>query len=433
MDASLMEKAELLAAEIASKASTHADLNGLMRLLMASTLQRMLDTEMDYHLGRRGEAVAEVQSEADSSQPDQTTSPDEKSADGPKASGKGRNRRNGHSYKTIKGDMGELRLEIPRDRDASFQPQIIPKHQRRIEGFDDKILALYAKGMTTRDIQDVIKQLYGVGISPSLISDITSDIDQQVTAWRSRPLEAVWPIVYFDGIVVHVRGANGRVAQHTIYVAIGINLEGHKELIGLWLSENEGAKFWLSVMTDMKNRGLNDIFVACVDGLTGFPAAIRTVYPATKVQLCVVHLVRAALRYVVEKESKAVAADLKKIYNAATEAEAEAALTAFAQTWDEKYPMISKSWRDKWLDIRTLFEFPWSIRKVISTTNTIESINSVIRKLTRNRKIYPNEESALKITYMAISEASKRWTMPIRNWRPALNHFAILFEERMPK
>ncbi len=286
--------------------------------------------------------------------------------------------------------------------------------------------------MSTRDIQDILQKLYGVEVSPTLISDVTAAVDEEVTTWRTRPLTRVWPIVYFDGIVVHVRGANPRVSQHTAYVAIGVNLDGHKELLGLWLSENEGAKFWLSVLTDMKNRGLADIFVACVDGLTGFPEAIRTAYEKTKVQLCVVRLVRSALRYVSDTDSKTVARDLKKIYNAATLPEAEVALEEFASTWDQKYPTISKSCRTRWPDIITLFDFPWPVRKAISTTNAIESVNSVIRKLTRNRKIYPNEESVLKIMYMAINEASKKWTMPIRNWKSALNHFAILFEDRLP-
>ena len=419
MDASLTERAELLAQEIAAGASTQDDLNGLMRLMMKSALQRMLDTELDVHLGRRGTPVAEGIPPA----PDAHSAPSQ----GP------RNRRNGHSPKTVQGELGELRLDIPRDRQGTFEPQLIPKHQRRIPGFDEKILALYAKGMTTRDIQDILKELYGVEVSPTLISEVTADLDQEVTAWRTRALEPVWPIVYFDGIVVHVRGANARVSPHTIYVAIGVNLQGHKELLGLWLSENEGAKFWLSVLTDMKNRGLNDILVACIDGLSGFAEAIHTAYPQTKVQLCVVHLVRAALRYVSDKDAKAVARDLKKIYNAATVVEAEQALEEFAQAWEEPYPTILKTWREKWPDIITLFDFPWPIRKAISTTNAIESVNSVIRKLTRNRKIYPNEESALKIVYLAIQEASRKWTMPIRNWKPALNHFAILFEGRIPK
>jgi transposase-like protein len=272
-----------------------------------------------------------------------------------------------------------------------------------------------------------------VEVSPTLISEITADLDEEVTAWRNRSLDAVWPIIYFDGIVVHVRGENHRVSQHTVYVALGVNLDGQKELLGLWLSQSEGAKFWLSCLTDLKNRGLNDIFVACIDGLSGFAEAIHAAYPQTQVQLCIVHLVRAALRYVSTEDSQPVARDLKKIYQAATVEEAEAALEDFAQAWDAKYPTIAKVWRAKWTDIITLFDFPPPIRKAIYTTNAIESVNSVIRKFTRNRKIYPNDASALKLIYMAIHEASKKWTMPIHHWKPALNHFAIMYEDRMPE
>jgi putative transposase len=309
---------------------------------------------------------------------------------------------------------------------------LVPKHQRRLAGFDEKILALYAKGMTTRDIQEIVKELYGVDVSPTLVSEITADLDAEVMAWRQRRLDSVWPIVYLDGIVVHVRGENARVSPHTMYVAIGVNLQGKKELLGLWLSPTEGAKFWLSCLTDLKSRGLDDIFVTCVDGLSGFAEAIRAVYPRTKVQLCIVHLVRAALRYVSTADSKPVAEDLKKIYQSATVEEAEGALDKFAEVWGEKYPTIVKQWRLKWTDIIPLFEFPPAIRKAIYTTNAIESVNSVIRKFTRNRKQYPNAESALKLVYLAIHEASKHWTMPIRGWKAALNHFAILFEDRMP-
>jgi putative transposase len=343
------------------------------------------------------------------------------------------NRRNGKSPKTVQGDLGELTIDTPRDRDGTFEPQLIPKHQRRVPGFDEKILALYAKGMTTRDIQQIVQELYGVEVSASLISEITSDLDAEVTAWRTRSLDPVWPIVYFDGIVVHVRGTNGRVSQHTVYVALGVTLEGKKELLGLWLAESEGAKFWLSCLTDLQNRGLTDIFVACIDGLAGFAEAIHTAYPRTSVQLCLVHLVRAALRYVSTQDSQAVVRDLKKIYQAATVIEAEQALAAFAQAWDAKYPTIAKMWRAKWTDIITLFDYPPAIRKAIYTTNAIESVNSVIRKFTRNRKLYPSEESALKNVYMAIREASRKWTMPIHHWKQALNHFAILFENRMPQ
>jgi transposase-like protein len=354
---------------------------------------------------------------------------------GPPPNGKGRspNRRNGRSRKTVQGDLGEVTLSTPRDREGTFEPLIVEKHQRRVPGFDEKILALYAKGMTTRDIQEIVLELYGVEVSATLISEVTADLDAEVTAWRSRPLAAVWPIVYFDGVTVHVRGANGRVSQHTIYVALGVNLEGHKELLGLWLGESEGAKFWLSCLTDLKSRGLSDIFVACIDGLSGFAEAIHAAYPQTSVQLCIVHLVRAALRYVSTEDSKLVARDLKKIYQAATVLEAETALDEFAQAWDAKYPTIAKQWRTKWADIITLFDFPPAIRKAIYTTNAIESVNSVIRKFTRNRKIYPNEESALKLVFMAIREASKKWTKPIHHWKQALNHFAILYEGRVPE
>jgi transposase-like protein len=428
MDASLRSRAAQLANEFADQARTVEDLNGLIRLMTKSALERMLNTEMDVHLGRRKLAGATVAQPL--GEPPTAAEPMSPSAGPGKRSP---NRRNGRSQKTVQGNLGELTLETPRDRHGTFEPLLIPKHQRRVPGFDEKILALYAKGMTTRDIQEIVQELYGVEVSATLVSEITADLDAAVTAWRTRPLEPVWPIVYFDGIVVHVRGANGRVSQHTVYVALGVNLDGHKELLGLWLGENEGAKFWLSCLTDLKNRGLRDIFLACIDGLSGFPEAIRTAYPETEVQLCIVHLVRAALRYVSTQDSKAVIADLKKIYQAATVIEAEQALNDFAQAWDAKYPTISKQWRAKWKDITALFDHPPEIRRVIYTTNAIESVNSVIRKFTRNRKIYPNEESALKIVYMAIREASRKWTMPIRNWKQALNHFAILYEGRLPE
>jgi transposase-like protein len=427
MDSALQDRVEVLAREIAGQARTIEDVNGLMRLMMKSALERMLDTEMDVHLGRRPLA--------DPSGPSAVTgtTPIEVPTVEPEASQKGPNRRNGRSKKTVRNETGDLTIATPRDRDGTFEPQLIEKYQRRVPGFDEKILALYAKGMTTRDIQEIVQELYGVEVSATLISEITADLDAEVGAWRTRPIDPVWPIVYFDGLVVHVRGANGRVSQHTIYVAIGVNLEGHKELLGLWLAESEGAKFWLACLTDLKNRGLHDIFVACIDGLSGFAEAIHAAYPQAGVQLCIVHLVRAALRYVSDQDSKAVARDLKKIYASATVIEAEQALDEFAQAWDAKYPTISKMWRLKWADIVTLFDYPPAIRRAIYTTNAIESINSVIRKFTRNRKIYPNEDSALKLIYMAVREASQRWTMPVRHWKEALNHFAIMFEGRLPE
>lgn len=415
MDATLTARAEQLAREMATSAGTIDDLNALMRTMMKSALERMLDAEMDHHLAASRAAVTPSAEAGDAGPPPARP-----------------NRRNGRSPKTVQGDLGPIPLDTPRDRDGTFEPQLIAKHQRRLTGFDDKILALYAKGMTTRDIQDLVKELYGVDVSPTLVSQITADLDADVTAWRTRRLEAVWPIVYLDGLVVHVRGGDGRVSPHTMYVAVGVNLQGKKELLGLWLGETEGSKFWLSCLTDLKNRGVSDLLIACVDGLTGFPEAIRTAYPQAKVQLCLVHLVRAALKYVTDTDSRKVAADLKAIYTSATVLEAEQALDKFAEVWGDKYPTIVRQWRLKWPDLTAMFEFPAPIRRAMYTTNVIESVNSVIRKFTRNRKQYPNAESALKLVYLAIHEASKKWTMPIVGWKAALNHFAIVFEGRIP-
>ncbi len=421
MDAILKDQVEKLASDIAGQASTLGVVNSLMRSLLKSTLERMLNTEMEVHLGRRDQlgAAKPAASIADATP-------------GDLVSDMRKNRRNGHSRKTVSGDMGDITLQTPRDRNGTFDPKLVGKHQRRLEGFDEKILALYAKGMTTRDIQEIVKDLYDVEVSPTLISEIAADLDKEASEWRTRRLDRIWPIVYLDGITVHVRGENGRVSRHTMYVAIGVNLQGKKELLGLWLAETEGAKFWLSCLTDLKERGVEDIFIVCVDGLNGFPEAIRAAFPKTKVQLCIVHLVRAALKYTTTADSKEVAADLKTIYQSATVLEAEQMLNAFEAKWSAKYPTIVKQWRLKWTDIIVMFELPAEIRKVIYTTNVIESVNSVIRKFTRNRKQYPNDGSAFKLVYIAIREAAKKWTMPIKNWKAALNHFAIMFEGRMP-
>ena len=427
MDVALLKKTDELAKELAQNSTTLEDLNNVVRSLMKSTMERMLNTEMDVHLGRRLTSATGTENAAEMA--DQTAAEAGVAA----TSSNSRNRRNGTSSKTIQGESGKLPISVPRDRDGTFEPLLIPKHQRRLPGFDEKILALYAKGMTTRDIQDIVKDLYAVEISATLVSEITEDLDSEVKAWQTRRLDAVWPIVFMDGIVVHIRGESGRVTEHTMYVAIGVNLEGRKELLGLWLNETEGAKFWLSCLTDLKNRGVNDIFIVCVDGLTGFPEAIQTAFPKARVQLCIVHLVRAALKYVTDSDSRAVISDLKKIYQAATVLEAEQELKSFGEKWDAKYPTISKQWNAKWAHIISMFDLPAPIRKATYTTNIIESINSVIRKFTRNRKQYPSRESAMKLIFMAIHEASKKWTMPIPKWKEALNHFAILFEDRMPK
>ena len=435
MNRLLQEKTREYVEELAQNLTTLEELNSVMRLMMSSALERMLNTEMDVHLGRRPGAKLPVLNEEPSAAESSNSGTQSSCSTGSSetTSGSTRNRRNGTSPKTILAESGNLPINVPRDRDGTFEPMLIGKHQRRLPGLDEKILALYAKGMTTRDIQDIVKELYDVEISATLVSEITEDLNSEVKAWQTRQLAPIWPIVFMDGIVVHIRNETGRVIEHTMYVAIGINMEGQKELLGLWLNETEGAKFWLSCLTDLKNRGVSDIFIACVDGLTGFPEAIQAAFPETRVQLCIVHLVRAALKYVTDADSSEVVRDLKAVYMAATVIEAEENLNKFAEKWDPKYPTISKQWRAKWNHIILMFELPMPIRKATYTTNTIESVNSVIRKFTRNRKQYPNRESALKLIYMAISEASKKWTTPIPKWKEALNHFAILFEGRLPK
>ncbi len=295
---------------------------------------------------------------------------------------------------------------------------------------DDQILTLYAKGLSTRDIVDAFKEMYDADVSATLVSKVTERVLDEIYEWQSRPLDAVYPIVYLDCIVLKIR-QDKRVINKSMYVALGVNMDGHKELLGLWLAETEGAKFWLSVLSELKNRGLADILVACVDGLKGFPDAIAAEYPHTKVQLCIVHMVRNSLRFVPWKDYKAVTADLKLIYQSATENEALRELAAFGERWDNKYPQISRSWNSHWDNLRTLFEYPPEIRKVIYTTNAIESLNSVIRKATKRRKLFPSDDSAMKVVYLAIDQAAKKWTMPIRNWKPALNRFILEFGDRL--
>jgi transposase-like protein len=384
---------------------TTEELEDLTRLLRKTTLEAMLEGELDDHLGYPKHALKGHHSG---------------------------NSRNGHSSKTLKGEHGELAIDIPRDRNGEFEPQVIPKNQTRLPLFNDKILALYSRGMSTRDIVATLRELYDVEVSPTLISNVTDHVLEEVQQWQSRPLDEIYPIVYLDCIVVKIR-QDKRVINKAIYLALGINMEGHKELLGLWISENEGAKFWLSVLTELQQRGLKDIFIAAVDGLTGFPEAINTTYPKTKIQLCIVHMVRNSLRFVSWKERKMVAADLKKIYQSLTVEEAERELDAFAQRWDEKFPSISQSWRKHWPNLITIFEYPDDIRKVIYTTNAIESLNSVIRKAIKNRKVFPTDQSATKVIYLAIQAASKKWTMPIHHWKNALNRFMIEFPDRMPE
>ena len=397
------EKLKAMATELAKGIKSEKDLGLLSQQLMKLTVETALNAELDEHLGYQKHD--------------------------PAGHGSG-NSRNGSSRKRLKGQYGEVEIDAPRDRNSSFEPQFVKKGQSRLTQMDDQILALYAKGLSTRDIVAAFKEMYDADVSAALISKVTDRVLEQVVQWQARPLESVYPIVYLDCIVLKIRDHN-RVINKSLYVALGVTMEGQKELLGLWLAENEGAKFWLSVLSELKTRGLQDILIACVDGLKGFPEAIQAEYPQTKVQLCIVHMVRNSLRYVTWKEYRAVTTDLKQIYQSATEAQALQALDAFAVKWDEKYPQISRSWRTHWPNLMTLFDYPPTIRKVIYTTNAIESLNSVIRKATQRRKLFPTNESAMKVAYLAIQDASKKWTMPIRDWKPALNRFIIDFGDRL--
>lgn len=343
----------------------------------------------------------------------------------------GGNSRNGRTKKRVKTDAGEVEIEVPRDREGSFEPQLVPKGQRRLPGFDEKVIALYARGMTTREIQAHLKEIYKVEVGPSLISTVTDAVLDDVKAWQNRPLEPLYPIVYLDAIHVKMR-ASGHVQTQAVYLALALTLEGEKELLGLWVGEAEGAKFWLSVLTELKNRGLRDMLIASVDGLAGFPEAIESVFPKTQVQLCIVHMVRGSLRYVSWKERKAVARDLRTIYQAPTLEAAEGALDAFDERWGPRFPMIARKWRTNWHNITPFFDYPPEIRKVMYTTNAIEAMNAQLRKVTKKRGAFPSPEAVRKVLYLAIMKASERWTRPVQDWSAALNHFALVFPDRVP-
>ncbi|HID3697474.1 TPA: IS256 family transposase [Klebsiella pneumoniae] len=388
---------QALANELAKNLKTPDDLSQFDRLLKKISVEAALNAEMTHHLGY------------------------EKNQ--PKL---GPNARNGYSTKTVTTGNGPLELRTPRDRDATFEPQLVKKNQTRITSMDNQILSLYAKGMTTREIVATFKELYDADVSAALISKVTDAVMEQGVEWQNRPLDSLYPIVYLDCIVIKVR-QDSRVINKSVFLALGINTEGQKELLGMWLAENEGAKFWLNVLTELKNRGLNDILIACVDGLKGFPDAINAVYPETRIQLCIVHMVRNSLRFVSWKDYKAVTRDLKAVYGAVTEEAALQALETFATGWDDRYPQISRSWRANWVNLSTIFAYPDDIRKVIYTTNAIESLNSVIRHAIKKRKVFPTDESVRKVVWLAIQSASKKWTMPLQNWRLAMSRFMLEF------
>jgi len=378
--------------------------DGLLQQLTKAVVERALQGEMTHHLGYERHDPAGQNSG---------------------------NSRNGKSKKTIKGKRGQIEIDVPRDRASEFEPQLIKKGQTRFDGFDDKIISMYSRGMTCREIKAHLQEIYGVEVSPDLISTVTDSVIDEVRAWQSRPLDAVYPILYLDALQVKVKD-QGRVSNKAIYLAIGVNVSGIKEVLGMWVSENEGAKFRLSISTELKNRGVRDIFIACVDGLKGFPEAIETIYPKTQVQLCLVHLMRFSLAYVSFKDRKAVASDLKVIYRAASAQEAEQLLTAFAEKWDTRYPSIAKSWRANWARVTPMFGFPDDIRRAVYTTNAIESLNMSLRKVIKTRASFPNDDAAFKLLYLALRNIAKKWTMPIPHWSQAMQAFAIIFEGRVP-
>lgn len=394
--------------ELLKDYSTPEDLlgkDGIMAELKKSLIERAMEAEMEDHLGY--------------------------AKNGNRVEGSD-NYRNGFSNKKVISNSDQIDIQVPRDREGNYEPQIIPKHQRRFDGFDDKILAMYARGMSVRDIQATLLEMYNVEVSEGIITGVTDKVYEDVVSWQNRPLDPVYPLIFFDCIVVKSR-EDVKVSNRSVYVALAINIEGKKEILGLWIAPTEGAKFWLGVMTELKNRGVKDLFIASIDGLKGLPEAIETVFPEVEVQLCIVHMIRNSIKYVNWKDRKEVCKDLKEVYSAATEDEASQKLEEFGQKWDAKYPTIRKKWVNNWDRIIPFFDYPEEIRKVMYTTNAIESINRSIRKVIKAKGAFPNDRAIFKILYLALNNASKKWTMPIKDWKAALNFFAIKFEGRFPE
>ena len=375
--------------------------HGLIKELQKRLMERALEAELTHHLGYEPHGYSD-----------------------------GDNSRNGRSKKTVCTQSGAVEIEVPRDRKGEFEPQLVKKHQRRLEGFDEQVIGLYARGLSTRDIQSQLEELYDIEVSPTLISNVTSAVLEDVRTWQGRGLESVYPIVYFDALFVKSR-QDGPVKNKAVYLALGVNMQGEKALLGLWIADTEGAKFWLHVLNELHSPAMQDCFIACVDGLKGLPEAIEAVFPKTQVQLCIVHKVRSSLKYVNWKQRRAVAADLRAIYGAPTLDEAQRALERFEATWDAHFPAISRSWRAHWTRLTVMFDYPAPIRKVIYTTNAIESLNYSLRKVLKQRGSFPNNEAITKVLYLALSRIAKKWTMPITNWKAALNQFVIMFEDRV--
>ena len=396
-----MKKEDLLSDEFLKQFKTGEDLNGFLAQLQKRGLEAILNGELDAHLGYDKHEKS-------------TTS----------------NSRNGYSSKKVKTSFGESEIQVPRDREASFNPMIVPKRQNMVDGLENVIVSLYAKGMSVSDIEDQIREVYNFDISSSSISRITESVASDIIAWQNRPLDPVYLIVWMDGIVFKVREGS-KVINKTIYIAVGLKRDGRKEVLGLWLGKNESSSFWMSVLTDMKARGTEDILITATDNLNGFTDTIRTVFPESKTQICVVHQIRNACKYVVWKDKKQFTADMKEIYNAPTKQAAEAALNDFASKWEHKYSYAIQSWKNNWEDLTVFFEFPVDIRKIIYTTNLIENLNGKIRKYTKNKLSFPTDEAVMKSVYLAVREATKKWSMPVRNWGVIIDQFLILYQERV--
>jgi putative transposase len=378
--------------------------DGLLKRLTGALVERALQAEMTDHLGYEPGA----------------------------AEGQGTgNSRNGTGKKTLRTDQGDVTVDVPRDRNGTFEPKLVKKHQRSFKGFDDKILSMYARGMSVRDIQAHLAEIYGTEVSPDLISRVTDAVADEVQAWQTRPLDPVWPIVFLDALVIKVRD-QGVVQNKSAYIALGMGVDGHKEVLGIWLESNEGAKFWLKVISELKNRGVQDILIACCDGLKGFPQAIEAVFPKAVVQTCIVHMIRNSMRFVGWQQRKAVCAELRAVYAAPTAEAGLAELDAFEAKYAQRYPAIAASWRTNWERVRPFFDFPAELRKLIYTTNAIESLNFQLRKVTKAKGHFPNDEAATKLLYLALRNAEKKWTMVPRFWNSALNQLVIYFPGRLP-
>lgn len=377
--------------------------DGLLEQLTKSIVERALQGEMSHHLGYEKHS--------------------------PDGNGSG-NSRNGNSEKTLKTPRGKVKVKVPRDRKGDFEPQIIGKHQTRWDGLDDSIISMYARGMTTRDISAHLKEIYHVDVSADFISQVTNSVAQEVNDWQNRPLDSVYTIVYLDALVCKIRD-EGQVRNKAVYLAIGVTIEGKKEVLGLWIQQTEGAKFWLAILSELKNRGVDDILIACVDGLKGFAEAIETVFPQTTVQLCIVHMVRNSMRFVSWKDRKVLARDLKQVYRAGSEKQAFANLETFERKWNTKYASVGKMWRRNWERLTPFLAYPPEVRRVIYTTNAIESLNSMLRKVTQNRGSFPSDEACAKIMYLALKNVAEKWNRPLQNWGGVVNQLMIMFEERM--